>query len=149
MSFYEDFSVPTMLATQGQLSAWIQDVAPLNAQVLLREASSLVLDATLMAYYDADPTTGLPTDQQIIQAMQDATCIQAATWNAIGYNPLLGGVIIPNVASATKIDTASVTYADAALAAQSQADAVNALCPAAIRRLQLNNLIVPTPWTYG
>lgn len=147
--YWTDFVVPPALATPDDLAAWTTTDAPANAVVLLRSATLLVQEATAQAYYDVDPLTGLATDRQTGQALNDATCIQAAAWAALGINPLLGGVADVGVESATKIGTASITYADAALVAQAQFDAVTGLVPEAMRKLQANNLIVPQAWAFG
>lgn len=148
-AFYGDFVTPTALATPDELAEYTGAAAPDNATNLLRSATTLILRETRMAYYDVDPTTGLATDTQISSALQEATLIQAAAWAAIGYDPLTGGVLIPSVASSTKIDTASEQYADAALAAQARADAVTGLVPEAQRVLEYQNLLIPHPWTFG
>lgn len=148
-AFYGDFVVPTMLAQPSDLAAWTQTIPPDNATILLRSATSLVMDATVQAYYAVDPLTGLATDAQIKTAMQNATCIQAAAWAAIGYDPLTGGVITPSVASSKKIGTASIVYADGQAAADARTDALTGLVPEAERILRINNLLIPSPWTFG
>lgn len=147
--YYGDFIIPDMLAQPSDLAAWMGGTAPANAIPLLREATSLVLDATSTAYYQTDATTGLPTDTQVSAAMNRATCIQAAAWNAMGYDPLTGGVLTSTVKSNKSIGSAHVTYADAQMAAQARADAITGLVPAAVRVLEQNNLLTPRVWTYG
>jgi hypothetical protein len=141
MPFFPDFIVPQTLATPEQLATWIGNAPPNNAIALLRSASKLVLDATSGAFYDFDPLTGLATDAQLKQAMQDATCIQAAAWNAVGYDPLAGGIITATVKGSKKIGSASVTVVGAEAAAASQAAASGDLVPEALRTLQQNNLL--------
>lgn len=148
-AFYGNFVTPTMLAEPADLAEWTQQEAPDNAVILLRSATSLVLRETRQAYYNVDPLTGLATDTQIGDALRDATVIQAAAWTALGYDPLTGGVLTTGVASSTKIDTASEQYADANMAAQARAAALNCLVPEAERVLELQNLLIPNPWTFG
>lgn len=63
--------------------AWPTD-APDNAGVLLRAASRTV-DALLRGrVYDVDATTGLPTDADVAQALQDATVAIAHELEATG-----------------------------------------------------------------
>lgn len=139
---FGSFVIPSTLASPADLIAWTgATTAPALAVPLLRSATTLVLTATSAAYYDADPATGLPTDADTLQAMNDATCIQAAAWDAIKYNPLAGGVITSGVKSAKSIGTAHITYADGAMAAQARADAIASLVPDALRLLELNGLL--------
>ncbi len=147
--FFGTFVIPPTLAAPTDLAEWTNTAAPTNAIVLLRSATMLVLRATEGAYYLIDSTTGLPTDQMLIDAMRDATCIQAAAWAAIGYNPLAGGVITATVASSKKIGTASIVNEGAIAAAASQAAAGQTLVPEAINRLQQANLLGSAPWTFG
>lgn len=147
-SYYESFVLPTMLAEPADLATWMAADAPANATVLLREASRMVLDATSTGYYETDDT-GMATDAQTAAALNQATCIQAAAWNAIGYDPLAGGVQVSAVKSQKAIGSARIQYADAAQAAQARADAITGLVPAAVQVLELNNLLTPRVWTYG
>jgi hypothetical protein len=148
-AYYGNFVVPTMLAQPSDLATWTQTDAPTNALVLLRSATSLVLEATRQAYYDVDPETGLATDAQISGALLQATVIQAAAWAALDYDPLTGGVVTAGVESSTKMLSSTIVFADASQAAQSRADAVTGLVPEAVRVLELNNLLIPNPWAFG
>jgi hypothetical protein len=147
--FFGTFVIPPTLATPTDLATWTGTTAPVNAPVLLRSASMLVLRETEGAYYTIDPLTGLPTDAMMINALRDATCIQAAAWAAINYNPLAGGVVTATVASSKKIGTASIVNEGAIAAAASQAAAGQTLVPEAITKLQQNNLLGSAPWTFG
>lgn len=148
-SYYGDFVVPTMLAQPSDLAAWTGVAAPANATQLLRSATQLVLTVTDADFYDVDIATGMPTDAITLQALQDATCIQAAAWVAIGYDPSSGGVLKTVVETSTKLGTAQIQYADAAYAAVSQVDAINHLVPDAMRRLRLEGLGELNPWVFG
>lgn len=148
-AYYGNFVVPTMLAAPEDLASWTKADAPTNAIVLLRAATSLVLDATRQAYYAVDPLTGLATDTQIGGALQNATVIQAAAWAALNYDPLTGGVLTSGAASSKKIGSAAIVYADGGAAADARAAAVVGLVPEAERVLELNNLLIPNPWTFG
>jgi hypothetical protein len=148
-AYYGNFVVPETLAAPEDLTAWTGTDAPSNATVLLRSATSLVLEATRQAYYDVDPLTGLATDTQIGGALQNATVIQAAAWAALDYDPLTGGVVTAGVESSTKMLSSTIVLADASKAAQSRADAVTGLVPEALRVLELNNLLIPNPWAFG
>lgn len=148
-SYYGDFVVPTAYAQPSDLAAYTGAAAPANATMLLRSATNLVLDATNQAYYAVDLTTGLPTDAQILAALQKATVIQAAAWAAINYDPLTGGVHTPSVIQSTKAGSASDTFADGNMAAQARADAIKGLVPEAERVLRYNNLLIPNAWAFG
>ena len=145
---FGNFVVPDMLAQPADLTAWA-GVSPANATVLLRSATSLVLDATKGAYYAVDTLTGLATDPVVAKVLNDTTCIQAAAWDAIKYNPLTGGVVTAAVVEEKAIGSARLKYADAGLAAASRAQAVAALVPDALRKLAQNNLLPSNVWIYG
>lgn len=147
--YWTDFIVPAALASSADYTAWTGGTAPANITNLLRAATKLVQEATAVAYYDVDPLTGLATNAQTKKALNDATCIQAAAWTAMNYDPLTGGVMNSGVESATKIGTASITFADGALAAQAKSDAITGLVPEARRVLAQNNLLVPQAWAFG
>lgn len=144
--YFGPIVIPSMLATSDDLATWTGTDAPANSTVLLRSATSLVLDATEDAYYATESDTGLPTDTRILDALRDATCIQAAAWDAIKYNPLAGGVVTALIKGAKKIGSASFTVEGAQQAAASQADAGAQLVPEAMRLLQQNNLVGNGPY---
>jgi hypothetical protein len=148
-AYYGNFVVPGMLASITDYVGYVGADAPANATALLRSATTLILRETRQAYYDVDPLTGLATDAQIGGALKLATIIQAAAWSAINYDPLTGGVITAGVESSTKMLSSTIVFADAAAAAQSRSEAVAGLVPEAERVLELNNLLIPNPWTFG
>jgi len=140
------FTVPTALATASDLAAWTGQTAPSNATQLLRAATSLVLE-NVTALYDTDDD-GVATDTNIKQAMNDAVCIQAAAWSAIGYDPLTGGVLNVKTAASKSIGSGQITYANANVTAQAQQDAYTGLVPEAVRVLGQQNLLDTHIWTY-
>ena len=144
---YGSFVIPTMLASTADLATWTGVAAPATAAATLRSCTTLVLDATEAAYYDVDKATGLAADAQILAAMRDATCIQAAAWIALGINPLTGGIDSGGVKKSKKIGSASFEIAGAENTAASKAYAVNHLVPEAYRKLQQNNLIGDGPYS--
>lgn len=148
-AYYGDFVTPTALCTVADVNAYATVPATANIPNLIRSATRLILRETRQAYYTVDPTTGLATDTQIQGALHDATVIQVVAWAQIGYDPTTGGVLTPTVEQSTKIGTASVTYADAALSAAARAAAIGALVPEAEQLLELQNLLIPNPWTFG
>jgi len=60
-------------------------------------------------------------------------------------------VLTASVKTSKKIGTASITVAaaDADAAAAARAAALTSLVPEALRKLQQNNLISYSPWTFG
>jgi len=146
---FGNFVVPDALAAPDDLAAWTGTTAPANAVPLLRSATSLVLAATKGAYYAVDAVTGLATDPVVAKVLNDATCIQAAAWAALGVNPLTGGVAVSTVVSQKAIGSARLTYADAAQAAAAKTAAVTELVPEAMAKLSQNNLLASNVWMYG
>jgi hypothetical protein len=146
---FGNFVVPTMYAQPGDLAAWTGADAPVNAMPLLRAATSLVVEATSSSYYAVDSTTGLATDPVVLQVLNDATCIQAAAWAALGIDPLTGGVQVAGVASSKSIGSAHITYADGAAAALAKAESLTKLVPEAVRKLSENNMMDSNVWMYG
>jgi hypothetical protein len=147
--YFGAFVVPVTLAAPTDLATWTGTTAPANAVPLLRSATSLVLAATSADYYTVDPLTGISTDAIVKQALQDAVCIQAAAWAALGFDPLLGGVVTASVESSAKISSALITFADANLAAQARGEAFTTLVPDAERRLRQVDLLRSGAWAFG
>ncbi len=97
-------------ATEADLATWTGAATPSNASALLRSASLLVRQATGSATYDYDDD-GAPTDADVIDAMRDATCAQAAALAANGIDPAAGVAGASGAVQASSIGSASVTYA--------------------------------------
>lgn len=148
-AYYGDFVTPATLCTSADIAAYTGVTAPANVDALIRSATRLVLRATRQAYYNVDPTTGLATDTYISAALHDATVVQVVAWAQLGFNPLMGGVITPGAASAKRLGAGAITYADGSLAAQAKQDALTGLVPEAEEILELANLLIPNPWTFG
>lgn len=94
-------------ATPQELAAWLGLTdPPAGASLALRDAS-LVVDGLLVgAVYDVDET-GAPTDQEVIDALRDATCAQAV-FKPKGDNlPSDDGGKVASV----KVDKVSKSYA--------------------------------------
>jgi hypothetical protein len=72
-------------ATPDDLAAYTGQPAPSDAAAQLTQASRF-LDASLFSrsWYYADDTTGLPTEDVVIEAFRDATCAQVTWWQALG-----------------------------------------------------------------
>lgn len=153
MPLYPSFVVPTTLASSTDYTNWTQTTpAPTNIVPILRACTSLILDATQGAIYDADPTTGLATDPLILAALRDATCIQAEAWVTLNIDPSTGGVAqASKTAKSKKIGTASIEYSDAEVQATTAARqaAYTGLVPQAAQFLQQRNLLAPEPVAWG
>ncbi|MGW2130454.1 hypothetical protein [Streptomyces coelicoflavus] len=70
-------------ATPEQLTAWIGQPAPADAERQLARASEDVDSALLTALYETD-AAGMPTDPTVVQALADATCAQVEYWQESG-----------------------------------------------------------------
>lgn len=137
-------------ATEDDYTAYIGGTAPANIEALLRSVSNLVHDAIAGAYYLTDPDTGVASDTDVVEALRDATCVQAAAWVTLKIDPLAGGVVTTAGTVASKsLDGGSVSYAGAQLAAQARATAVDQLVPEAVRILRAQNLLATRVWSYG
>ncbi|MBM4489373.1 hypothetical protein GS905_11850 [Rhodococcus hoagii] len=118
-----------VFATEDQLSSWTGAPSPLNASILLREASILVRDACKADVFDILPN-GLPEDDDKREALQDATCAQAAVWAATDVNPTAGAGGLAREVVSSGIDGASVAYNTASTDA-AKAASIGTLCPSA------------------
>ena len=97
-------------ATVGDLEAWLQDTAPPNAAGLLRSASVLVTAACRNDLYNTLPS-GLPSDENLADAMRDACCEQINAWVLAGIDPATAGTdtSAPGVVK-SEIDGARVEF---------------------------------------
>lgn len=101
--------MPLIYATPAELATWTGTPAPVNAPVMLREASGLVVDAIICDLYEAT-STGLPTNPAYVDALRDATCAQVEHWIAAEIDPLKGaGGQAPRM-TVSAIDGASVSF---------------------------------------
>lgn len=117
-------------ATSGELATWTNSVAPTDAAALLRTASILVSQATLSAVYAVDDD-GNATDQDVIDALRDATCAHAAALSANGIAPAAGPAGVTGPVSASGIGSGSVTFAAPANAAGLAQSLLTELAPEA------------------
>ncbi len=129
-------------ATSTDLATYIGGSAPTNADVLLRHASGLVTDAISRAIYTVD-SDGIPTDTGYAQACQEATCLQAAAWDANGVNPLAGRSGVQQAVASKSGAGVSVAYASYAADAQARSDLASGdvLLPGALRILKAAGLL--------
>lgn len=134
------------LATADDYATWAEQTAPVNITRILRACTRLVLDATLIAEYCAD-ADGNATDTGVVEALREATCIQAAAWVALKIDPDTGGVLTQSVKASKKIGTGAVTYdtADTTAAAAARRAAYTGLVPGALQTLRLAGLLTAFP----
>lgn len=137
----------TSYATPAQLAAWTGATAPTNASQLLRSASLVITDATFSAFYAT--LNGVPTDANVLQAFQDATCAQAAAMTTLSIDPLAGGVLTANVESRSKIGSAEIWLADGDAAAAAKARALTTIVPEAKLILEQAGIRLNSPWIVG
>ena len=131
-------------ATAADVLEWTGQAPPDNVVPLIRSASALVEEATMLAVYAVD-SEGMPRHAGHAAAFRDATCEQVAFWAANDLDPTTGELVEvgKRVASSKSIKGASVSYdaADAARAKQARVDALSTLCVAAFQILRNAGLI--------
>lgn len=131
-------------ATASDVQEWTGQAPPDNVVPLLRSASALVEEATMLAVYSVDKD-GMPRRTADVDAFRDATCAQVAFWSANELDPASGELVEvgKRVASSKSIKGASVSYdaADMARAKQARVDALTTLCAAAFQILRNEGLV--------
>lgn len=121
-------------ATPDDLSTWMGEPGPDNATQLLRTASLRVATATQADIYNTQ-ANGKPVDDDLSEALRDATCAQAELWAATGVNPIAGAGGLPAQVVSSSIDGASVTMNTAALDT-AKAQSTTTLCADALEILR-------------
>lgn len=96
-------------ATAAELTTFIGAQPEGNITAMLRKASLLVTSACRLDCYDTTPI-GIPADDDLAEAMRDATCAQVERWIAADVDPLSGAKQAGVVAS-SGVDGASVSFA--------------------------------------
>jgi len=99
--------VPLVYATADDLTTFLGEAAPANADRLLKGASNLVRTATRAALYDVT-SAGLPSDPDVAEAFRDAACAQAAEWIDKGVDP--GAGTAPAAPQSSGIGGATVNW---------------------------------------
>ncbi len=97
-------------ATSDDLATWTGATAPSNASALLRTSSLIVRRATMTATYATDEP-GLPTDADVVDALRDATCAQAAALAANDVDPAGAAAGAAGEIASSSIGSASVSFA--------------------------------------
>jgi len=123
-------------AADADLTAWIIPTPlPANSATLLRSASFLVHSFTMTALYGVDDA-GKPSDATVLQAFNDATCAQAASWIAAGVDPVSGGIPTAAPVRSKRIGSAGIDYDTSANSSatvlQAKREAATTLCAEAV-----------------
>ncbi|WP_037161062.1 hypothetical protein [Rhodococcoides fascians] len=111
---------------------------PDNFDALCRYASGLVKDATVCDRWVALPS-GLPVDDELREALSDATNEQIAAWDAAGIDPQKGAGGQEARLTTTGVDGANLSY-DTYLTAPDRAKMVDQLCAGAFQILRAAGL---------
>ncbi|WP_157124752.1 hypothetical protein [Nocardia pseudovaccinii] len=93
-------------ATPADLTGRL-DPIPSHAVALITAASTRIRDITSNDLYDITPA-GLPADDDLREALREATCLQVIAWVNAGIDPSAAG-LQPVIASQSA-DGGSVTY---------------------------------------
>ncbi|TDD25052.1 hypothetical protein E1287_37610 [Actinomadura sp. KC06] len=127
-------------ATADDLDDYV-DTVPANAARLLTRASRVIDGALKCAVYDVDEA-GDPTDADVITALKDATCEQAAYWITQGSDEG-----IPN--GYTSVSIGSVALAGGQTGNGGGPGTVSGeLCAQARQILDTAGLLNFAPWTW-
>lgn len=135
-------------ATTEELSNWLGNELPANADRLLRYANALVRRATLTAVYETD-LDGSPADAAIAQALRDATTAQVEVWLSLSIDPVAGAADGGRVVASKALGPANIQYATYAATAEARARAARRLCDLSYSILLDAGLVGESPVIYG
>ncbi|MFJ7620054.1 hypothetical protein ACIQYZ_14760 [Rhodococcus erythropolis] len=121
-------------ADADDLTTWLGEPAPDNATSLLRHASSRVANACRCDIYDTQPN-GLPVDDDIREALMEATCAQAERWKELKVNPAAGAGGFDVQVTSSSIDGSSVSTTAATVDA-ARAESLDRLCELSVSILR-------------
>lgn len=138
-------------ATPADLAAapWRVNLTPESAEQLLGYANRMVRRATWNAIYDADDTTGLPTDADLAGALRDAVCTQVVTWLALEVDPSARDAKAAQVVASKAFGSGSIQYVNYASTVEARARAARNLSPDCLTILQGAGLLADGPVVYG
>ncbi|MGR6521844.1 hypothetical protein ACU5JM_09445 [Rhodococcus erythropolis] len=125
-------------ATDGDLSAWMDFPAPEGAASLLRHASARVANACRCDIYDTQPN-GRPVDDDLDDALRDATCAQAEQWILLKVDPAAGAGGFDVQVTSSSIDGSSLSTTAATVDA-ARAEALDGLCELSVSILRAAGL---------
>lgn len=117
-------------ATEADLSQWTGLPQSEDNTVALRKASALVTRMCRLDLYVTQPD-GRPRDDDLREAMRDATCAQVETWTANDIDPAQGLAGEQPSVTASSIDGGSVSF-DTSTATAARAALITGLCDEAL-----------------
>lgn len=117
-------------ATAEDLESWTGNPSDSDPVASLRKASRLVADACRCDMYYTTPD-GKPRDDDLREAMRDATCAQVEAWDANGIDPVAGLAGEAPTVTASSIDGGSVSF-DSATGAAARTALLTGLCSEAV-----------------
>lgn len=80
------------LATESDLTDWLPDGTVVADAARLLARASQRIDATVLAVFDVDTDTQMPTDTDVAAALRDATCAQVEQWLEVGEENDIDGL---------------------------------------------------------
>lgn len=98
-------------ATVSDVETWTGQPPPAEVVPLIRHASLLVERACRNDVYSVTPA-GFPDEDDVLEAMRDATCAQVEAWTAADVDPIAGPAGVEAEVSSTSIGSASVGMAN-------------------------------------
>lgn len=118
-----------LYATAAQLETWMDATPEGDVKPLLRRASGLVGRACRNDRYYTQ-ANGLPVDDDLIEALQDATCAQVEVWIAAGVDPIAGDTTQTAQPVWSEIDGARINFdpSGAVAASRAKSAAIDGLC---------------------
>lgn len=138
-------ALPNYATPQDLVPMWVPedpDRDPASLERLLRAASLRVATATRLAAYATD-TDGNPSDPQVVEALRDATCQQAALWIGANIDPTVGALGQDLVVTSQSVPGGSVSY-DVGGRSEKIAAAITDLSDESFAILRLAGLLYPS-----
>lgn len=80
------------LATESDLTDWLPDGTVVTDAPRLLARASQRIDSAVLAAFDIDIVTALPTDSTVAAALRDATCAQVEQWLEVGEENDIDGL---------------------------------------------------------
>lgn len=74
----------TAYASEEELTEFLAEGTVVTGAPRLLARASELLDETVLAAFDVDDDTSLPTDEDVATAMRDACCAQVEQWLEVG-----------------------------------------------------------------
>lgn len=84
--------MPAAYASEAELTAWLPAGTSVDDAPRLLARATEVIDGAVMAAFDVDDATDLPTDTDVAAALRDATCAQVEFWAEVGEDHDVAGM---------------------------------------------------------